>query len=278
MARPTVTLADLLDAGPRMLLRNNRNWLCILCGPTGTGKSYTSLRLAELLDPTFTMNRVVFSTKEFLEVFQTCNPGDFIIFEESEELNARRSMKESNVQMGIILSMLRFTQVSIIMNLPTIHMIDINARRLMHSYLYTIEFDRSRGPPWRRDKSGVYWYNVQNKRLPMASSDDALKYVYPVVKGVKVRKAWFSAPSPELLAAYQARKHQVFYERLSEAQAKLGLQGAATASALRAVRDAPATPQPETGIPEDLEEQTRQQLLAWNAQNRDAGADAGEQG
>lgn len=155
LARPRLTPDDVLDAVPRKMIANNRNWLVVICGPTGTGKSYTSLALAEKLDPNFSTRKIVFSTDDFLRVFQTCHAGEVIIFEESEELNSRRAMKESNVQMGIILSMIRFTQVSVIFNLPSIAMIDINARRLMHTYLYTIEFDRTTAPPWMRRLSGV---------------------------------------------------------------------------------------------------------------------------
>ena len=62
--------------------------------------------------------------------------------------------------MGIILSMIRFTQVSVIFNLPSIAMIDINARRLMHTYLYTVEFDRTTARPGCA-ASGVFWYEVR---------------------------------------------------------------------------------------------------------------------
>lgn len=258
LARPRLTPDDVLDAVPRKLLANNRNWLVVICGPTGTGKSYTSLAIAEKLDPTFSTRKIVFSTEDFLRVFQTCHAGEVIIFEESEELNSRRAMKESNVQMGIILSMIRFTQVSVIFNLPSIAMIDINARRLMHTYLYTVEFDRTTAPPWMRRLSGVFWYEVRNTRLPSKSSDDQLRYVNPVVNGVKVRKVWFNAPSADLIREYEAMKHEVFWNRLSEAQGRLGLTDAAVASGVRADRDRPATPPPApdggegAGIPDDL--------------------------
>ncbi len=258
LLNPKIPLNAVLDAVPRKQIANNRNWLAIICGPTGTGKSWTSLKLAEMLDPNFNVHKTVFSTEEFLDVFRTCHAGDVMIFEESEELNSRRAMKESNVQMGIILSMIRFTQVSVIFNLPSIAMIDINARRLMHTYLYTIEFDRTSAPPWMRSKSGVFWYQVRNTRLPQKSSDDQLKFVKPIINGVKVSKVWLNSPSPDLLAEYEALKHEVFWNRMSEAQGRLGLDTAAVASAARADRDRPATPPPEPDggdgppIPDDL--------------------------
>ena len=256
--RDEITIEDVFNAKgcPRMLLRNNRNWISLLCGPTGTGKSYTALRMAELLDPEFNVHRCVFSTKEFLEVFHTCHAGDFIIFDEGEEFNARRGMKESNVQMGIIMAMLRFTQVNVIFTLPTLHMIDINARRLAHSYLYTIEVDRHRAVDWKRTRSGVYWYNIQNSRLPSKHSDDGLKFVMPLVKGKKVRKVWFDAPNEDLLAQYEAKKHEVFYRTLSEAQQKLGMNNASIESAIRGDRDRPREPETPTAVDSQLAEES----------------------
>jgi len=205
----------LLDAVPRTLIRNNRNWLCVLCGPPGTGKSFTALRLAESIDPTFSVQRVVFTAKEFLEVFPYTKPGQVIVFDEGEEVNARRAMSEKNVQFGLILSMIRFTQVSVIFTLPNIQMIDINTRRLMHSYLHTIAVDRTKDALWKRTRSGVYWYQVETNRLP--NSRDDLRFVFPIVKGVKVRKVWFNAPSESLVEEYEARKREHFEASLHQA-------------------------------------------------------------
>jgi hypothetical protein len=78
------------------------------------------------------------------------------------------------------------------------------------------------------------------------------------VNGVKVRKVWFNAPSADLIREYEAMKHEVFWNRLSEAQGRLGLTDAAVASGVRADRDRPATPPPApdggegAGIPADL--------------------------
>lgn len=208
-------VSALLDAVPRSLIQNNRNWLCVLCGSPGTGKSFTALRLAEAIDPTFNARRVVFTAQEFLEIFPYTKPGQVIVFDEGEEVNARRSMSEKNVQFGIILSMIRFTQVSVIFTLPNIQMIDINTRRLMHSYLHTIPVNRITGPKWKRTRSGVFWYQVETSRLPTAKDD--LKFIFPVVHGVKIRKVWFNAPSPDLVATYEARKREHFEASLQTA-------------------------------------------------------------
>ncbi len=44
----------------------NKNFVIIFVGATGSGKSYSALRLAQLLDPTFDIDRVCFKAKDFM--------------------------------------------------------------------------------------------------------------------------------------------------------------------------------------------------------------------
>ena len=44
-----------------LVYNKNKNFLCVVCGSTGSGKSYSSLRLAEALDPNFDVSRIAFT-------------------------------------------------------------------------------------------------------------------------------------------------------------------------------------------------------------------------
>ncbi|MBD6956475.1 MAG: PhoH family protein, partial [Thermoplasmatales archaeon] len=48
---------------------NNKNDIIFFIGPPGSGKSYGALSLASSVDPTFNVDRVVFSVEEFMDVF-----------------------------------------------------------------------------------------------------------------------------------------------------------------------------------------------------------------
>ena len=70
------------------LLRKNKNWLSIVCGDTGSGKSYSALTLANAISPRgITIKRnMVFNPIQFLEKINDkskLQKGDVIIFDEA---------------------------------------------------------------------------------------------------------------------------------------------------------------------------------------------------
>ncbi|MFA5137382.1 MAG: hypothetical protein WC489_08395 [Patescibacteria group bacterium] len=210
---------DVLNQGPVSLLNQNRNWLSIVCGATGTGKSYTAIRICEMICPKFQSDQIAFSIPDLLDLFESCKAGDFIIFDEGNEWNAREAQKKQNVVFSKILSMLRFTQINVMFTLPHMGMIDINGRRLAHNYLYAIPVNRNACPPWQKNMSGVYWYDIVSRRLPSSSQQDIpIVYRFPVIKGERVGKVWFRKASETLLEEYESRKSKVFTKKLTEAR------------------------------------------------------------
>ena len=61
----------------------NRNFCGIFVGRVGTGKSWSALRYAEVIDPTFNIDRVVFKISDLLNLAKTLDPGKAIIFDEA---------------------------------------------------------------------------------------------------------------------------------------------------------------------------------------------------
>lgn len=200
-----ISTMDVLNQGPVSLLKQNRNWLCLVCGPTGTGKTYTAIRLAELLDKNFTVDKIAFTTLELVRLFKECGKGDFIVYDEAQEWNARTSQGKANIILSKIIAMLRFTQINVIFTLPHMDMIDINARRLCHNYIYSIQVDRTRDRK-KANKSGVWWYDIRSSRIPMDGKGINLSYSFPTVKGERVGKVWFEKADDNLLKAYEAKK------------------------------------------------------------------------
>ncbi len=210
---------EVLNQGPVSLLNQNRNWLAIVCGATGTGKSYTAIRICEMLSPKFQTDQIAFSIPDLLDLFESCRAGEFIIFDEGNEWNAREAQKKQNVIFSKILAMLRFTQINVLFTLPHMGMIDINGRRLAHNYLYAIPFNRNACPTWQRNMSGVYWYDILSRRLPSSNQQDIpITYKFPVIKGERVGKVWFRKANESLLETYESRKGKVWSKKLVEAR------------------------------------------------------------
>jgi hypothetical protein len=245
---------------------------------TGTGKTYTAVRICEMLDKTFSVERIVFSTTDLLDRFETCSKGEMIIFDEANEWNARTSMSKGNVIFSKILAMLRFTQISVIFTLPHLGMIDINGRRLMHNYLYTIPIDRPTCPPWMRDKSGAFWYNVESARLPLAGKTDIeLRFKFPIIKGERVSKVFFKKASDVLLDVYESRKKLWFNEQLRQAQLGVQMMTKKAAAVMdipedvaTAIEESPGVPQipPAAGI-SDPDDQIIQRINEMSRRSTD---------
>jgi hypothetical protein len=216
----------------------NKNWLSVLCGPTGSGKSYFSLAVCEKFFPKFTVDNIVFSVKEYLDKFNELDKqrryGDIILFDEGHEYNARRSMDEKNVMMGEILSMIRFTRISSIFTLPDLRQIDVALVRLMHNYCYTFDIDRKTCPQWQKTRTGVKFYEIMHEAIPRKDSRE-LPMRYPVMnvvvrnmrteqlyeKTIKIKELWYNAPSEQLLEDYEKLKRRHFNRALAMSRAKL---------------------------------------------------------
>lgn len=189
-------------------LERNQNWLCVVTGDTGTGKSWLSIlmadKLSKMLGTKFSIDSVAFTPKELVNTIKTIPPKSTIIMDEAGvNYGARDFMRKENKALGSIFQMFRFKQLALIYTLPDSSMLDINARRLMHVYIETLPID------YRRNLSQVKWFNVHINRW---SGEIIHKYPRVVTKNgysvVKVVK--FPKPSEALINAYEKKKSDAF--------------------------------------------------------------------
>jgi hypothetical protein len=220
----------------------NKNWLGVICGATGSGKSWWSLALCEQYFPGFDTNNIVFNVNEWLkrftELYEDKAKGEIILFDEGEDWSARRAMETRNVEFSNILAMIRFTNISSIFTLPDIRMIDVNLIRLMHSYIYVIDVDRKSQytPEWQRTRTGAHFWEIMKEKLPEKAQSSIFNMVrYPRVpiqihnktsgeyyeKTVKIPKIWFKAPSNALLDEYESLKNKHFGRSLMKAMDRI---------------------------------------------------------
>ena len=85
------------------LHNRNQNWLAIICGEPGSGKSYAALSIAEKIGGNIT---VVFSPKQFMEAVNSgdLKKGDTLIFDEAGVgLAARDWNSKLNKLLGSVL-------------------------------------------------------------------------------------------------------------------------------------------------------------------------------
>ena len=55
----------------KRLKKTNQNFLGVICGQTGSGKSYSALTICKEIDPSFDIDRVTFTPEQFMELLNS---------------------------------------------------------------------------------------------------------------------------------------------------------------------------------------------------------------
>jgi len=131
------------------LWRKDKNFLGLVCGKTGTGKSSSSVRLAELIDPEFNVDRIVFTAQDFLKLIRSkeLHKGSAVVLDEAgiaQGLAAREAMTRVNRALDQFLQGFRAYNFAVIFTVPNFMSVDTSLRRLAHSYFQTHKILRAR--------------------------------------------------------------------------------------------------------------------------------------
>lgn len=124
-------------------IKNNKNFCGVITGATGSGKSMAALKIGELLDPNFTVSRVVFSAPDFMKIVnQRPGKGSVIVFDEAGcSMSAREWYSLQNKLLNYVLQTFRKDNLIILFTVPSLAMIDSTARSLFHAILETTSID-----------------------------------------------------------------------------------------------------------------------------------------
>jgi len=119
----------------KRLNKSNRNFLGLCVGPTGSGKSYSMMRLAELVDPDFNIDFVVFTYNEFIDLLNSgrVKKGNIILWDEAGvEAASREAMTKRNRHISKIMQTFRHRNIGLLMTVPDSRMVDKQIRMLIH--------------------------------------------------------------------------------------------------------------------------------------------------
>lgn len=118
----------------------NKNFIGFVSGPTGSGKSLSSLSMAEQCDPRFSINNVVFRFKELMELINSgsLRKGSAIVFEEAGiEMDATKWQSKLNRVIRYLMETFRHRNFIMILNAPYMDFVDSGTRRLFHAEFET---------------------------------------------------------------------------------------------------------------------------------------------
>lgn len=125
---------------------NNKNFLGLISGPTGSGKSWSALSIAEQIDKDFTIDRVIFKGKDLMALINsgTLIKGSVIIWEEvGIELSNRNWQSTINKVLNYLLQTVRHKNYILLFTTPYADFVDASTRKLFHAEFKTLTIDKS---------------------------------------------------------------------------------------------------------------------------------------
>jgi len=194
-------IEDVQNAFLRMCKRRvfvkNKNLNILVVGESGDAKSYISMKLAEELDESFTINRVVFDNTRFIKIIDDIGKGNAIVLEELG-VNAYNRNWSSYVNKALdhIFMTFRHKNLIVICNVPDQRFIDTHLRDQFHVIIWAKGVDHQR-------KLAISRIYLQ-KRNPLLGKT-FYKRLPVIIDGVpyKLKGINFGLPSKPLREAYE---------------------------------------------------------------------------
>jgi ABC-type dipeptide/oligopeptide/nickel transport system ATPase component len=210
----------LIQQVQRRLWKKNKNWLGIITGQTGSGKSWSALSMAEKIDPDFDTSKVVLEPENFLKnvAERTWGQGDVVIFDEAGAgMSAKAHMTKKNRIIDQVLQTFRRQNIAVIFTVPSKSNVDKSVRRLLHTYIET------KGIDYKNNRNLLKWLEMDYNQ-----KTDKIYYKYPKRKNSegairKIKTVKMGKPSEDLIKQYESkrtkfqdRKNKEFYDEIKE--------------------------------------------------------------
>lgn len=183
-------------------VRHNKNFLAAITGPTGSGKTYSALKLGELTDPNFSEDHIVFTPREFMNLLNSgkLRKGSVIVFEEvGVSLNNRNWQSVVNKMLQFVFQTFRHENYIVYFTAPHFNFIDKATRELFHCFLQTQNIDR------RNKLCKLKPLFIQ---IDQRTGNMYYKYLRVITPqgNAKMTKLLTGLPSKDLIQAYEIKK------------------------------------------------------------------------
>lgn len=184
----------------------NKNFLAVITGPTGSGKSYSAVALAEKGDPDFDVRNIVFTPQELLALVngnhKKLKRGAWIVFDEIQvSMSHLDALTMQAKLVNFLFQTFRHRNLVLIMTSPDFSFINASVRKLVHCRAETRGIDVK----LKRAKLRVYMRQINQK-----SAKEYEKFLR-VIKDhqvIPMPDIWVYKPSKDLLHAYETKKNE----------------------------------------------------------------------
>jgi hypothetical protein len=206
----------------RTMIMENKNVIMCTIGRTGSGKTYSNLRMLELwyqfcFKKPFPREHICFTVRQVLELLQSdkLQPGDVILWEESGKSMGSLDFQSKIAKVfNAVLQTYRKRRVSLLTNLPYLSMLNRSTRMMINLVLNTVDIDKQNKEviikplwlQWNQFTGKCYKRKPRTMRNGMSEPVDFIR---------------FGMPSPELLHTYEILKDNFVKDTIEDALAQV---------------------------------------------------------
>jgi len=165
----------------RRITKQDADYVLVIDGPEGSGKSVLAMQVGKHVDPTLTLDRVCMTPDEFRKAIIKAKPHQCVIFDEAYiGLSSRASLSAINKILISKMMEMRQKNLFVIIVIPTIFLLDryvalFRSQALLHLYE-------------SRERRG-YWigFNRKNKKILYLKGRKTMSYDTPYIYNFKGR-------------------------------------------------------------------------------------------
>jgi len=196
------------------LNRQNEHFMGVIVGQEGSGKSYSALKMASAIDPTFDpQQRVIFEVDQLLEVLRDGDheAGQFWVLDEAGvQFGIRTWQDRGQILANQALQLIRNENLGLIFTLPRLGELDSQAQGRLQAFVEM------------QDKEDGEYVTAKWKWMEPDRADDTgtiyKKYPRRRINGElrRVTRVAFAPPADSVAEPYEERKaefQQEFYEK-----------------------------------------------------------------
>src|SRR3990167_9289035 len=202
----------------RRRISNNKNFLCCIVGATGSGKSYSALRLCQSLDPSFDIERCVLHPLDLLRLINSgkYKPGTPMMVDEAGiMINSRAWQSVQNKLFNYLLQSFRHKNFILFFTSPTFDFIDSASRKLFHSIIETKHIDKSRNVCINKP------YLLQTNGISGKIYRKYLRIIDERYGKIPLKRLALGLPSKDLIFAYEKKKEEFTTKLYKEIEQEL---------------------------------------------------------
>lgn len=196
--------------------RQDEHFMGVIVGREGSAKSHTGIKFSEVVDPTFTAERVMFEPVAFLRKLQEWKDnnetqGKMVVIDEAGVgVGVRSWYDKDQIMLNKVLQIIRDENMGVIFTLPRLEELDSQTEGRLHAYLEMME---KRQDEWVKVK-WLNWDPTRDGRNKIYREYSDLN-----INGISrpVKRLCISPPSSELVEAYETRKDEFQNKQYQEA-------------------------------------------------------------